>query len=906
MPQAVAVAITNIILAGASAVTGTVAASTAVAVGSATFAVVSAAVAAAPYLAVAAATTLMQPKVAPSGSSIEWTADPDAPMHFPFGRVGVAGQLVHNAVYGPNNMYVGFVGVVGAAGPINAYVSYRADDTVVTFDGSGKAITSEYANEMWLTRQLGAQPTTTALSSPSGLTSGAVIPDWGSSYKLSGKAAYMLTLSENSKRSAYNGKVPRGIHTIEGLLCWDPRLDSTYPGGSGSCRLNNPATWVYSTNAYLHALKWVLGLWEGPTLKGAPAHETSADYQVGGIGARVEGIVVQDYVEAANAFDENETWACAAWPSTDDDKAAVLDSFLQAGGGFYAQKAGKIGCVHRIAPRASVATITGADTAGPIELTLATPRKDRINTLRPKYWSENHQWQMTAAGEVTSEVWQEEDGQGIAVKRTRGVDYNYVPAAQQATELAALQVAHTREGIKGVIPLRPYMMGLDVGDCITLDEPDFVLDGQKVLILNIDDQTEADTIRVSFVSETDGKYPFAYGLTADPPPAVTLTPVDLTVTPPQPGEWVLSATTIAGDDGAEIPALSLVGAVENARATGAVFEYRRDGDTTWLSAGTDDPEVENKLIAGLAPGDWEAAVSYRKGQRASTRLVLGPVTLGSILVPLTPDVLDDADVIRGPSGSGGGTFTGDLDATNDTTVNQLETDLLSGAVVPAESAALTGEGPLAKSSLTEVEVQGRYFGEHAGDAAAITAGLQDGDAFIDTDLFPPAWKTMKDGIITELNLSGIVPVDVTQVDVLTGTFTSVASFTTPSLLSGTRVEAWWTAAIETTPSPTTVGIGTLSCAGTYKLIETGGTADRTLMSGSWSATAPGGTTVTEIIIDGFGDAPVTPSPTSQRIVVAIEGPREYRLEMKLNPGDVKPLQKVGISLYVQAQRVAGS
>ena len=633
MPQAIPMVVAAITTAATATATA-VGASAAAAAAFATFAV-NAVGTLALSAALTLASTAMQPKVASSGTAIDWTADPDAPMHFAFGRVGVAGQLVHNAVYGPDKMFVGFVGVVSSAGPINGFVGFRADETTVTFDGSGKAITSDYAGEMYLTRQVGLQPTTTGLSSPSGLKNGATMPGWGSSYKLNAKAAYMMTLAENSKRSAFEGKVPTGIHTLEGLRCWDPRLDSTYPGGSGSCRLNDPATWLYSTNAYLHALKWVLGLWEGPTLKGAPAHDSTTDYQVGGIGARVDGVVVQDYVEAATAFDENETWACAAWPSTDDDKAAVLDSFLQAGGGIYAQKAGKIGCVHRIAPRASVATITGADTAGPLELTLATARKDRINTIRPKYWSEANQWQMTAAGEVTSSIWQEEDGQGAPVKRTRGIDYNYVPGAQQAAELAALDIAHTREGIKGVIPLRPYMMGLEVGDCITLDEPDFVLDGQKVLILDIDDQTETDVIRVSFVSESDGKYPFAYGQTATPPPAATLTPLVLTVDTPDAGDWSFAAETLT-EGAAAVPSLVFSGEVGSARAEQVIFEYRvvDTPERPWAGAGVEDPNVTRKEVTSVTSSTiYEGAVSYRVGNRVSDRLVLGPVTVGVFVAP---------------------------------------------------------------------------------------------------------------------------------------------------------------------------------------------------------------------------------------------------------------------------------
>lgn len=568
----------------------------------------------------------VQPEVKSSATSLEWTADPDAPNRFPFGRVGGAGNIIHNATFGPDLMYAGFVGILAASGPIKGYIGFKADQTEVTFDGNGKAITSDYANEMWLIRQRGLQPEPSALPSPAGLKNSATLPDWGSSYKLSGKAAYMYVLGENSKRSAYKGKVPTGIHTFEGLYCYDPRFDSTYPGGSGACRLNNPATWVYSENAYIHALNWTIGRWEGLTAGAAGA--PYASMKVGGIGARPESIDFAGYVEAANVFDEN-AWACAAWPDADQSKAAVLDSFLQAGGGIYAERQGKVSCMHRAAPRTSIATITADDTAGTIEYDTTASLLDRINTIRPQYWSEAHEWQVVATDEVTSSVWREEDGQGVAITRSKGMDYNYVPGSKQARELAALQIAHTREGIRGTAPLRHYL-DLEVGDCIDFEVPDAVLNGQKVIVLNVDPDLGNDILNVTFSSETDAKYPFAFGQAAAPPPAPAITPYDPSTAPPQPGEWAAVSGSITGDDGAVIPAIILTGEVDNAMADQVIFEYRRIGASNWAQAGVDGPEVERKQIVGLAPGQWETAVSYRTGRRTSTRLILDSVTLGPV------------------------------------------------------------------------------------------------------------------------------------------------------------------------------------------------------------------------------------------------------------------------------------
>ena len=113
------------------------------------------------------------------------------------------------------------------------------------------------------------------------------------------------------------------------------------------------------------------------------------------------------------------------------------DAGEAAGGAIYAQRAGKISCIQRAAPRTSIVTVSAYDTAGPLEIDTAASRIDRINTIRPRFWSPAHRWQMTAMEEVTAASYQTEDGG----KRTRGIDYPFVSDARQASQLAALQIA---------------------------------------------------------------------------------------------------------------------------------------------------------------------------------------------------------------------------------------------------------------------------------------------------------------------------------------------------------------------------------------------------------------------------------------------------------------------------------
>lgn len=597
-------------------------------------------------VAISAAMSVLQPQVGAAGRPFEFVIDPDGPIPFAAGRIGVAGSVIHRDTFGPDLMFYGIPAVLSGAGPITAIESVKADDYPMAFDANGGATTEPYRQEFYFRSVLGEQPAPLALSTPAGLKNGATLPGWGASHKLSGKAAFLMVMAENSKGSAFPTGEVKPLVTLRGLKVYDPRKDSTYPGGDGPQRLGDPSTWTYSANPILWALKWCLGLWEGPNGKGAP----QVDFQVGGIGAKPSGIDFPAFVAAANVSDANG-WTVAAYPNTDDDKSQVLDGFLQAGGCVYAQRAGKISCIQRAAPRVSVVTISAADTAGPLEIDTAASRIDRINTLRPRFWSEAHRWQMTALdGEITAQAYRDEDG----AARTRGLDFPFVSNARQCGQLAALQIANTREGIAGIIPLKPHMQRVRPGDAFTITEPGFVLNGVKCLCLNTDYDPATGVVRVSFVSETDAKYPFALGQNPTPPAPQVLTPVDPGfVSPPEAGDWTIIVRP-PSPGGSQLPGFDLTGIVSNSTATAIIVEWGLppvppppepipEGKVwadyvTWTTAYQGPPTVTKIPIDGLQPGaSYYVAIQYQRNQNYSARQVYGPYTAPALIGDVMPN-----------------------------------------------------------------------------------------------------------------------------------------------------------------------------------------------------------------------------------------------------------------------------
>ena len=558
---------------------------------------------------------LEKPQSIGSGSPTDWTSNPDQPVPFAFGRVGVAGKIVHRDEFGSDNFRQGIISIYSGAGPIRSFQTYKAGDLTVNFTGAGAAL-GKYAGQMWRVTRLGMQPDT-ALSVVLPGGAGQQLPQWGSSHKLSGKACDLLVLQQDSKFSVYPTGEPTPLAVLEGIYGYDPRFDDTYPGGAGTCRLGVRSTYRWIDNPIIAALNWALGLVENGQV-------------VGGVGASIDGIDVPAFVEAANIADAND-WKVTAWPDTSEDVSQVLKQFLQAGGASYARHAGKISCVSRGAARASIVTITGRDTCGPLELDTGSSSFNRLNTITPEFMSEAHGWKKVPADPVTFAALRTEDGG----KKSDSIEYRFVPAVKQAAQLAAYDILDAREPFSGTIPLKPHLRRLKRGDCFVIDEPGFLLDGVKCMVLSRTYQPQTGEVRIAFRSETDGKHDLALGKTTTMPEYPALTPADPTlVTPPAPGDIVVTPRPPAGG-GVQVPGFDLTIDVTNSTATAVLVEWWEvpDGvnpalappvDAVWQSAGTWPPTVTTVPI-NVQPSRWYwIGLTNVRGENYSTRTVDGP------------------------------------------------------------------------------------------------------------------------------------------------------------------------------------------------------------------------------------------------------------------------------------------
>ena len=621
----------------------------------------------------AAVSALSAPDVGRGGSPIQFKADPAAPISGVMGRFGVAGRQVHANTWGKDNLYLSFV-VALSLGPIQSYEAFTANTLAVTFPGAqGLAADVEpYKDKMWQTRRLGL-PTDAYLTIPTGVPdgtpSGGGTPfgEWTSAHTLPGIAHSLWTLKNNSKRASYESGVPGPIWTLHGMKLWDPRLDDTYPGGSGSQRRDDWTTWAFTEDPYLHALAWVRGHHKLNT-----DGTIDATKRLAGVGAPDSAIDIGAFVEGANVCDANG-WKIAGEWTTVDDKWQVLAAMLQAGGGVPLNRGAQISCMVE-APRTSLLTLTGEDIVGSVSLNVMASRRDRPNTVVPRVRLEAHRFEEVALGAVSSATYVTEDG---GETRTREVPYRYVGLAKQGAELAAYGLANARETLKASIPCKPHLLGLRAGDAFTVTEPELGLDGQKFVVLRRAFDPSSCIVTLDVRSETDAKHAWALGQVADAPATPSLTAADPIPATPVDVDWTV-APRPADVGGTQQPGVIVTGAAVGDNIGAVQIEVGTSATGPWVQVYHGPPTTESVPVNSLEPGvDYYVAITYWSIKGVpSEKLVKDPET--------------------SPALSGDVSGLGDLAVLDEVTATEIAADavttpkVLAGAITPAYYAFTAG------------------------------------------------------------------------------------------------------------------------------------------------------------------------------------------------------------------------
>lgn len=591
----------------------------------------------------ALAATMPKPKVPDSaGTQLNMKLNPDSALPVAFGRTATGGSIYYRDTSGRSNKTLAMLVALSIGGSIGGVTEVRANDYQLSLSGGfngGKQTTvaaigdTDSKSKMFKKNSLhfwhlnGADPQPQTFAQVSGLP----IP--------AGKASGIATaiVQADYDQEAFPQGLPKFNWIVNGVRVYDPRKDSTYPGGAGSHRLSNPATWEWSENPHLCALHWTLGRWkDGKKLYG--------------IGAPAEEVDFPAFVAGANVADALG-WTVGGVAQTTDDKFAVLGTLLQAGGAIPLVRGAQLSCLtYTVKP--SIYTITKDDVVGSASVMNTAPHRDRKNRVTPTYRAESQFWNLVPGEAVSSPQYVAEDGGEV---RSTEIQLPFVQKTAQAHQLATYDLVNTREFLTFEITAKPKLLAVRVGDCVTVTLPDIAVNNQKCMVVQRDFDPNTFQVKLTLRSETDAKHAFALGQSQVAPPSPSLSTFDPSNPDgPGPNAWTISDTSITIPPTEEqlangiantvvMPALVVEGANDDPTTAQVIFEWRRpltfgeneeppkpevQAEMGWIGAAEGHKAITRAELANVLPEtDYEVSVSYRTvlGVK-SPRVILGPVT----------------------------------------------------------------------------------------------------------------------------------------------------------------------------------------------------------------------------------------------------------------------------------------
>ena len=509
--------------------------------------------------------------------------------HIPvvYGTRKVGGNVVFLETSGTDNEFL-YMAIILSEGEIDDITSIFVNDSQVNFDGdiadnTQRSVASSDSNFFKADPNVEGSSAASLITiephfgtdsqSASSLLSG--LSSWTSNHRLRGLAYIALKFKWNN--DAF-GSLPTVNAIIKGKKVYNPNLDSTVTGGSGSHRAYTSSTWEYSDNPIYQLLDYLRNDRFGMGIANSYFDSNFADWQVAGDVCDTD-ITPFSGASTIDLMDSHTV--------VDTSRKAIdnVKDFVRGSRSFLNFSAGKYNILVEGSGSASI-TLTEDNILGGIQISSKNKnsRYNRVivNFINPEknFQSDTAQFppvdETGLASADTFSNMQTADG-GLLLEGR--FDFSMLTNPHQAQEMAEVILRRSRTSLDINIKADATALDLSIGDIVNVTHatPSFSAKPFRVqgMTLNTD-----HTVTLQCSEHQDSYYAFGTQVAPATIPDTTL-PNPFSVQPP--ASVTLSDTLIEYNDGTVIVALDVtIGATPDKFIDFYQVEYKLSTDSDFI------------------------------------------------------------------------------------------------------------------------------------------------------------------------------------------------------------------------------------------------------------------------------------------------------------------------------------
>ena len=478
----------------------------------------------------------------------------NANAHIPivYGTRKVGGSVVFLETSGTDNQYL-YMAIVLSEGEINDITSIEVNDNQVTFtgdlaDNTQVTVASSDANFYDGSSLITVEPhfgsdTQTASSLLSTLSS------WTSNHRLRGLAYLAIRFEWNQDKF---GGLPTVQAVVQGKKVYNPNLDGSITGGSGSHRADTSSTWEYSDNPIYQLLDYLRNERFGMGIPNSYFDSNFADWQTAG------DVCDTDITPFSGA---SEIDLIDSHTVVDTSKKAIdnVKDFIRGSRAYLNFTGGKYNILVEGTGSASI-TLTEDNIIGGINIQ-SKSKNSRYNRVIVTFINPSKSYQSdTAQFPPVDETGLASADQHANMKTADGglllegrFDFSMLSSPYQAQEMAEIILRRSRSSLDVSLRADATALDLSIGDIVNITHatPSFSAKPFRVQGITIN----ADhTVNLQCTEHQDSFYTFGTQQEVASIPNTTL-PNPFTVQPP--ASVTLSDQLIQYNDGTVIVALDI-------------------------------------------------------------------------------------------------------------------------------------------------------------------------------------------------------------------------------------------------------------------------------------------------------------------------------------------------------------